>query len=143
MIGAIRTDDPASCVELRGQQFVAVTRVSRDCHVREEIRCPRARAVASWVVESAHGDSHATAVVHDRRPGLRQRHDPPQRLSAPALGFTANSDGFNAVLLIWWLIGGIVFLVGLVLTAVTGAGNHYDQATGGNKGRSSDRRWPT
>jgi hypothetical protein len=66
-----------------------------------------------------------------------------QRLSAPALGFTANSDGFNAVLLIWWLIGGIVFLVGLVLTAVTGAGNHYDQATGGNKGRSSDRRWPT
>lgn len=66
-----------------------------------------------------------------------------QRLTAPALGFTENSDGFNAMLLIWWLIGGIVFMVGLVLTVVAEAGSHHDQATSGpNKGRAWDRHWP-
>jgi hypothetical protein len=65
-----------------------------------------------------------------------------QRLTAPALGFTENSDGFNAVLLIWWLIGGIVFMVGLVLTVV-GAGIQPDQATRGpNEGQARGRNWP-
>jgi hypothetical protein len=66
-----------------------------------------------------------------------------QRLTAPAFGFTENSDGFNTVLLIWWLIGGIVFMVGLVLSVVVGVGNHPDQATRGpNEGQAWDRHWP-
>jgi len=66
-----------------------------------------------------------------------------QRLTAPALGFTENSGGFNAMLLIWWLIGGVVFMVGLVLTVVAGAGHHHDHATGGpNGGQARDGHWP-
>jgi hypothetical protein len=66
-----------------------------------------------------------------------------QRLTAPALGFAENSDGFNTVLLIWWLIGGLLFMVGLVLTVVVGAGNHPgDARRGPNEGQARDRHWP-
>jgi hypothetical protein len=66
-----------------------------------------------------------------------------QRLTAPGLGFAEKSDGFNTMVLIWWLIGGVVFMVGLVLTVVAQAGNHNDQSTGGpRKGQAWDRHWP-
>lgn len=66
-----------------------------------------------------------------------------QRLTAPALGFAENSDGFNSVLLIWWLIGGLVFMVGLVLTVVVGVGIHPDQARRGpTEGPAWDRNRP-
>ncbi|HWL99001.1 MAG TPA: hypothetical protein VNP20_16775 [Nocardioidaceae bacterium] len=51
-----------------------------------------------------------------------------QRLTAPALGFPEHTDGFNAVL-IWWLLGGLVFMVGLVLTVLAAVGHHRGRAS--------------
>ncbi len=51
-----------------------------------------------------------------------------QRLTAPALGFSEHTDGFNAVMLIWWLLGGLVFTVGLVLTVLLEVGNRHGRA---------------
>ena len=51
-----------------------------------------------------------------------------QRLTAPALGFPEHTDGFNAVVLIW-LLGGLVFLVGLVLTVLAAVGHHRGRAS--------------
>lgn len=52
-----------------------------------------------------------------------------QRLTAPALGFSEHTDGFNAVVLIWWLLGGLVFTVGLVLTVLAEVGNRHRRPT--------------
>ena len=52
-----------------------------------------------------------------------------QRLTAPALGFSEHTDGFNVVLLIWWLLGGLVFMVGLVLTVLAAVGNRRGRAS--------------
>jgi hypothetical protein len=52
-----------------------------------------------------------------------------QRLAAPALGFSEHTEGFNAVVLIWWLLGGLVFMVGLVLTVLAEVGNRHRRAT--------------
>jgi len=52
-----------------------------------------------------------------------------QRLTAPALGFSEHTDGFNAVVLIWWLLGGLVFMVGLVLTVLAAVGHRRGRAS--------------
>jgi len=42
-----------------------------------------------------------------------------QRVSAPALfGFERGSDGFNAILLTWWLLGGLAAVAGIVIHAL-------------------------
>lgn len=52
-----------------------------------------------------------------------------QRLTAPALGFSEHTDGFNAVMLIWWLLGGLIFMVGLVLTVLAAVGHRRGRAS--------------
>jgi len=52
-----------------------------------------------------------------------------QRLTAPALGFSEHTDGFNAVVLVWWLLGGLVFMVGLVLTVLAEVGHRRGRAS--------------